>query len=168
MPNLTSQDDKESQQDQPLLFPMTEADIPEIMAIETACYPIPWTQGIFADCLRVGYSCWVYKPRANVLAYLILSIAAEEMHILNLCVHPNEQGKGIGKLLLTQAEWIGTQQQAKMCFLEVRPSNIAAINLYRKKAYKEIGRRKNYYPAKTGREDAIVMCKKISCRKSGL
>ncbi len=144
------------------LIPMTLLDIPEIMAIEERVQMQPWTSGIFKDCLRVGYLCWVCKENnTELVGYLIQSIAAEEMHILNVCIHPNKQRMNLGTLLVQHAESLALRRNTHTSFLEVRPSNIAAIRLYQKLGYEKIGLRKNYYPVEGGREDGIVMSKKL-------
>lgn len=141
------------------LLPMTQADIPQIMAIEVIAYPEPWTEGIFNDCLRVGYSCWSLKQTDtdSLLGYLIITIAADEMHILNICIDPKKQGMKLGTTLLKQAIKLGEAMRITSCFLEVRPSNKTAVYLYLNNNFKKVGVRKNYYPHKKGREDAIVM-----------
>ncbi|CAA6817666.1 MAG: Ribosomal-protein-S18p-alanine acetyltransferase (EC [uncultured Thiotrichaceae bacterium] len=137
------------------------SDIPIVMEIELRAYPHPWTDGIFNDCLRVGYSCWVYEHQDTIIGYLILSLVVDEMHILNICIDPKYQAQGLGKQLLEEAEAIGQEKTAKEVFLEVRPSNTAALLLYQDFGYNQIGLRKNYYPATNGREDAIVMAKTL-------
>ncbi len=141
---------------------MVADDIPEVMAIEKQVQSHPWTKGIFKDCLRVGYLCWVCREEGkNLVGYLIQSIAAEEMHILNVCIHPDKQRMNLGTLLVQQAEEFGQRGSAKTVFLEVRPKNIAAIRLYQKLGYEQVGLRKDYYPADRGREDAVVMKKRL-------
>ena len=141
---------------------MTKDDLPKVMQGECESYPHPWTQKNFEDCLASStYSCWVFESSGNFSGHLILSSSVDEAHILNLCIYPQAQGKGWGRKLLAEAEQIARQQQAKICFLEVRPSNIAGKQLYQSAGYNEIGRRKDYYPATTGREDAVVMAKTL-------
>lgn len=137
--------------------PMTEADLPAIMAIELAAYPFPWTEGILRDCLRVGYNCWVYETAEGIQGYGVMSVAAGEAHILNLCVRPTEQGKGLGKRLLTYIISLARRHGADTLLLEVRPSNLAALGLYRSVGFNEVGTRKGYYPAEQGREDALIL-----------
>ncbi len=147
--------------DIPLIRLMNEADIPDVMAIESRAYPYPWTAGIFADCLRVGYSCWVCREGERLSGYAILSYGAGEAHLLNLCVAPEEQGRGLGAILLRhvirQAERLG----AEAVFLEVRPSNTPALRLYYRAGFNQVGRRKGYYPAEGGREDALVLSRRL-------
>jgi len=141
---------------------MTLNDLPEIMLGELDSYPHPWSEKNFEDCLKNRiYSCWVFERVEEFAGHLVLSASVGEAHILNLCVYPKEQGKGWGRKLLEEAEWIAKQHQAETCFLEVRPSNYAGMKLYQSAGYNEIGLRKNYYPADTGREDAVVMAKAL-------
>jgi len=149
-----------------LLRKMTVDDLDTVLEIEHRAYPFPWTQGIFSDCIRVGYACWLLEretpAQKQTLGYMVLSIAADEMHILNICVDPNLQGQGIGRGLLEDAEKYGERNQASMCFLEVRPSNKTALRLYISRGFNEVGIRKNYYKNNGKREDAIVMAKSLS------
>ncbi|MCK5895463.1 MAG: ribosomal protein S18-alanine N-acetyltransferase [Cocleimonas sp.] len=139
---------------------MVLEDIDHVMQVERLAYPFPWARKLFEDCLnKPSYTCWVFEYEKKFSGYLISSSAAGEAHILNLCVHPTLQGQGWGRKLLTEAEWIAKQHRADTCFLEVRVSNHAAVHLYNTSGYNEIGRRKKYYPATNGREDAIVMAK---------
>lgn len=137
--------------------PMTETDLPEIMQIEVAAYPFPWTEGILRDCLRVGYSCWVYEAEGVIQGYAVMSVAAGEAHILNLCVRPELQGQGLGQKVLTYIVTLARRHGADTLLLEVRPSNLAALKLYRNTGFNEVGTRKGYYPAEQGREDALIL-----------
>jgi ribosomal-protein-alanine N-acetyltransferase len=140
---------------------MDEADISSIMSIETRAYLFPWSVGIFLDCLRVGYKAWVYERNTAIRGYTVMSYGAGEAHLLNLCVAPEWQRHGVGRALLghvlIQAERLGATQ----IFLEVRPSNAIAIKLYQDMYFVEVGRRKGYYPAAEGREDALVLAKPL-------
>lgn len=139
---------------------MTSDDIEEIITIENSVYTHPWTQGIFHDCLKVAYDCYVLKnTQDKIVAYLIISIAANEMHILNICIHPDYQGRHLGSQLVEKCHQLALQKKTKQCFLEVRPSNKIAIKLYTNHGYQQVGIRKNYYPTLEGREDGIVMKK---------
>ncbi|HWP94843.1 MAG TPA: ribosomal protein S18-alanine N-acetyltransferase [Gammaproteobacteria bacterium] len=137
--------------------PMREADIPALMAIERIAYEYPWTEGIFRDCLRVGYSGWVLSDAEGIVGYGLMSIAAGECHILNLCVHPALQGHGHGRHLLRHLLDTARSHGARLALLEVRPSNAPALALYRAFGFNEVGVRKGYYPAATGREDALIL-----------
>jgi ribosomal-protein-alanine N-acetyltransferase len=139
------------------LRPMREDDLDAIMAIERRAYPFPWTHGIFRDCLRAGYPSWVLHLDGAIIGYGVLSIAVGEAHVLNLCIDPDLQGTGHGRRLLRSLLKLARGHGAERVFLEVRPSNPNAIALYHDEGFNEIGRRPRYYPAKQGREDAIVM-----------
>ena len=93
----------------------------------------------------------------DLQAYAILAIGADEAHLLNLCVVPRCQGRGFGRSLLRRMIELARWHHADRIFLEVRPSNPAAIALYASEGFSQIGRRPRYYPAKDGREDALVM-----------
>jgi [ribosomal protein S18]-alanine N-acetyltransferase len=136
---------------------ITLADISAITQIEQATQPIPWTEQIFTDCLKVGYQGWVLALASETVGFVLVSVAAGESHILDIAISPNHQRKGYGKYLMQQLLKELKQQQVMVVFLEVRISNIQAQGLYKKLGFSEIGRRKDYYQAKQGREDAIVM-----------
>ena len=137
--------------------PMHEDDLAEVIAIEEAAYAFPWTAGIFRDCLRVGYSCWVLDVEARVAGYGILSVAAGESHLLNLCIEPDFRRRGFGRQLLAHLTDVARAHRADSMFLEVRPSNGAALDLYRSMGFNEVGMRRAYYPAEKAREDAVIL-----------
>ena len=147
----------------PLLRRMRHDDLDAVMAIELEAYPFPWTVGIFKDCLRVGYSCWLYQDAdtAAVMAYAVMSFAIDECHILNITVDPGLQGRGLGRQLLRELLAMSHMAGAVRALLEVRPSNTPAVHLYRSEGFELIGQRKNYYPADNGREDAYVMARSL-------
>ena len=141
----------------PRLRPLHERDLATLIQIENRAYPFPWTEGIFRDCLRAGYECWVLEDAGQILGYGVLSSAAGEAHLLNVCVNPDWQGRGLGRLLVRRLLDLARWHHAQQVYLEVRPSNPGAIALYVSEGFSEIGRRVSYYPAPAGREDAIVM-----------
>ena len=141
----------------PMLRPMHEDDLGIIMAIETRAYPFPWTAGIFRDCLRSDYPAAVLLHDGQVIGYFLMSLAADEAHVLNVCIAPEQQGQGHGRGLLQAILQVARGRGAQRVFLEVRPSNAHAIALYFDIGFNEIGRRPRYYPATQGREDALVM-----------
>ncbi|PKM02012.1 MAG: ribosomal-protein-alanine N-acetyltransferase [Gammaproteobacteria bacterium HGW-Gammaproteobacteria-7] len=145
----------------PTLRHLRESDIDAVMVVEQSAYEFPWTRGIFVDCLRAGYSCWLLEQDGAILGYTVVSVAADEAHILNLCVAPRFQGRGLSKRLLKRALDTALWYDAQRIFLEVRPSNVPAIALYSNAGFNEIGTRPNYYPARNGREDAIVMAREL-------
>lgn len=135
---------------------MTHADLPKVLEIERKNYQFPWEEDIFTDCFKAGYSCWVCELQDKVLAYSLLSIAVGEAHILNISVDPVEQKQGIGRKMVEHLIEVA-RGRAETVFLEVRPTNTAAIALYEDIGFNEIGIRKGYYPAENGREDAIML-----------
>ena len=144
------------------LRPMREADLDEVMRIEVRAYPFPWTRGIFRDCLHAGYPMWLQERDGEIVGYGVLSIAADEAHVLNLCTAPGNEGQGLGQRMLQALLKIARGHGAQRVFLEVRPSNPRAIELYDRSGFNEIGRRPRYYPAaNNGREDAIVMAMEL-------
>ena len=141
--------------------PMSEEDLEFVMDTEERAYEFPWTKTIVQGCLNVGYCCWVLECDEIIVAHAVMSIAAGEAHILNLCVHPDYQGKGLGRDLLIHCLGLVQEREVDMIFLEVRPTNFSAIKLYLDMGFDEIGARRNYYPAKMGREDALIFAKAI-------
>ena len=140
---------------------MREDDLDAVLEIELRAYPFPWTRGIFHDCLRSDYPARVLLRDGASIAYGMLSIAADEAHLLNLCTAPEAQGHGHGRRLLLALLQLARERGAQRVFLEVRPSNTPAIALYHAEGFNEIGRRPRYYPTKKGREDALVMAKEL-------
>lgn len=143
------------------LRPMTQDDLTAVMTIEERAFPFPWTAGIFQDCIKQGYSCWIYEQGGEIAGYTIVMFVLDEMHLLNICIRPEDHGKGLGSALLKTMERIARGAKVETCFLEVRQSNFSAIRLYLNAGFNEIGVRKGYYPAASGREDAIVMAKTL-------
>ena len=141
--------------------PMSHDDIGQVSDIERRSYDFPWSHGVFRDCLLAGYHCIVLDRDAQVVGYSILSVAAGEAHILNLCVDPNFRQRGYGEKLLDELLERATSIEVHEIVLEVRPSNETAIALYRKKGFRLIARRPAYYQASEGREDAAVLSKRI-------
>lgn len=145
------------QPDEIVIRPMEDDDIPQVLVAERQCYEFPWSAGIFADCLRVGYCCWVLDGGEGLLGHGIMSVAAEESHILNICVIPDARRLGHARTLMNHLLEIARQHGARISYLEVRPSNGGAIELYKTLGFREVGRRTGYYPATVGREDALVL-----------
>jgi [ribosomal protein S18]-alanine N-acetyltransferase len=147
---------------QPLsLRALREDDLDAVMEIELRGYPFPWTRGIFVDCLRAGYPSLALEDDGVLVGYGVLSIAADEGHILNVCVDPRVQSRGLGRYLFRALVTLARQHAAQRVFLEVRPSNTPAVALYHSEGFNEIGRRPRYYPAHHGREDALVMAMEL-------
>ena len=136
---------------------MLESDIPFVLAVESAAYQFPWSEGIFRDCLRVGYSCRVLDIEGDIGGYGIMSMGAGEAHILNVCVRGDFQCRGFGRKILTYLLERARASGMQEAFLEVRPSNSAAIRLYQAVGFESVGVRRGYYQASVGREDASVL-----------
>jgi [ribosomal protein S18]-alanine N-acetyltransferase len=136
---------------------MVATDLNQVLENETRSYEFPWTSGNFSDCLNAGHECWVLLLDGRVIGHGILAVWAGEAHLLNVCVTRDRQGAGHGRALVIHMLDRARSRGADMVFLEVRPSNLVAIELYRSLGFNEIGVRKDYYPARTGHEDAQVM-----------
>ena len=136
--------------------PIQENDIPSVLKIEQASYRFPWSERIFLDCVAAGYHCRVLLKEGDVAGYCIVAHAAEEVHILNICVGPEYRREGCARLLIKNEISIGAESGAKEIYLEVRVSNLGAIGLYKGLGFKKVGVRKDYYPTGSGREDAYV------------
>ncbi|HTL21106.1 MAG TPA: ribosomal protein S18-alanine N-acetyltransferase [Steroidobacteraceae bacterium] len=132
-------------------------DVGEVVGIERSSYQFPWSEGIFRDCLRVGYVCRVVTVSRQVMAYGVMSFGAGEAHILNLCVAEGYRCRGVGRRLLGALIERATAAGMADAFLEVRPSNMAAIRLYLALGFAQVGMRRGYYQAANGREDAAVL-----------
>lgn len=141
--------------------PMRKADLKAVQEIEESAYEFPWEPVTFKDCLKVGYCCWVGEKAGQLAAYGIVTVGAGESHILNICIAPAMQGRGYGRLMLEQLIKVAKGHRAEMMILEVRPSNTRAVNLYLDMGFNEIGTRKGYYPARNGREDALVLARML-------
>ncbi len=136
---------------------MMVSDLDRVLEVEQAAYDIPWSRGVFEDCVSGRNECWVLEHEGALLGHAIISNVLDETHLLNLCVHPAYGRRGLGrsflKFLITRA----TARKSSSFYLEVRVSNTAAIQLYFSEGFNEVGIRPAYYPAKNGREDAMLM-----------
>ncbi len=142
---------------------MQDADLADVLAVERAAYRFPWTGAVFRDCLRVGYGCWLLGYEGRTSGHLILSVVSGEAHVLNLCVHPALQRRGLGRELLAYGLCCAARLGADMVFLEVRPSNRGALALYEATGFSEVGQRPGYYPEYGGRrEDALILARSLT------
>ncbi len=150
----------------PQLRLMRLFDLDQIMAIENVIYPHPWTRGNFEDALKNAYHAWVGEIHGKIIGYFVLAVCVDDLHLLTIGVAKNEQGKGFGGVLLEQAFKLAKLLKIRQFILEVRASNLAAINLYHNFGFSQIGIRRGYYPAENGaREDALVLCRKFPQRQ---
>ncbi|MDR3477932.1 MAG: ribosomal protein S18-alanine N-acetyltransferase [Gammaproteobacteria bacterium] len=138
-----------------------QSDIPQALPIEEATQIAPWSEVAFLRCFEAKYPGWVIEDQGQVVGFVLLSLAVGECHILNLCIHPKAQRRGFGRQLMEYALDWAKEQGAGIVYLEVRRSNLAAILLYQNMHFKQIGERKDYYPAGRGREDALVFARDI-------
>ena len=145
-----------------MLRNMTHEDLSAVSNIERQSYEFPWSHGVFRDCLLAGYQCVVLERNDEVAGYSILSIAAGEAHILNICVHPDFRSMGYGEKLLDDLLFRARSTSVREIFLEVRPSNEHALALYKKKDFHKVADRPAYYQASKGREDASVLVKRLT------
>jgi len=150
----------------PILFKtMGESHLERVFEIEQLAYDYPWTKGIINDCLKTGYIGVVCIIDKQIQGYAIMLRGVDEVHLLNICIHPDFRQQKIATKLLKYMLNISIFMKANNLFLEVRKSNTQAINLYKKNGFKQIGTRKDYYRSKQGREDAITFKKDLSTLK---
>ncbi len=136
---------------------LASEDLPEILEIEEAAHPYPWSEAVFEDCLRAGYYLDGAFVRGELVGFSVVMTVLDEWHLLNLCVDPAMQRRGVGRFLLERVLESARAAAASCLILEVRAGNRAAIALYESSGFADIGHRKAYYPAPNGREDARVM-----------
>ncbi len=140
---------------------MVHEDLGDVADIERRSYDFPWSHGVFRDCLLAGYHCLVLVEDERTVGYGILSVAAGEAHILNLCIDPSYRSRGYGARMLDHMLAVARSAKVTEIFLEVRPSNETAISLYQKKGFRQIASRPSYYQATDGREDAAVLARRL-------
>ncbi len=138
---------------------MMPADIDAVVDAERSCHEFPWTPGNFKDSLDAGYDAWVAREAGRMTGYAVMMRAPDEAHLLNITILPELQRRGRGSALLRHLFDEARRWGATRMLLEVRPGNVSGLALYRRHGFAEIGRRRGYYPAKVGREDAIVMAR---------
>jgi [ribosomal protein S18]-alanine N-acetyltransferase len=140
---------------------MTQLDLESVLEIEHRAYDFPWSEGIFIDCLRIPYVCEVLEEDQRVVGYSVMSLAGDEAHLLNLCLDEPARGRGLGARMLDRLMTRAMREGVRVLYLEVRPSNAPALQLYRRAGFAKIGVRKNYYRAPGGREDALVLARSL-------
>lgn len=139
---------------------MNLEDVPAVLAVEQKAYEFPWTKSLLESAVKSTKYCAVLTDDnndQNIIGHGIISFVVGEVELLNVCINPDYQGKGYGQRLLQHLVDEATAKDNHEMYLEVRTSNMDAIHVYEKFGFNEIGRRKNYYPSKQGREDAILM-----------
>jgi len=143
------------------LLPMSVEHLDAVMAIERRAYEFPWSEANFRDSLRTGYSSWVLLDEEVVQGYALMSMAAGEAQILNICVSPLRRRLGLARQLLEHLLLLARAAQMERMYLEVRPSNTAALKLYAAYGFELVGRRRRYYRSADGNEDALVLARDI-------
>ena len=141
---------------------MCGLDLDNIVKIETESYEFPWLRRTFEDCLTASYECWIgellgREEPDDIVGHGILNVRADEAHLLNICVKKQSQGCGFGRDIVGYLIERAKAKGAKTMFLEVRPSNGIARELYDSVGFRQIGIRKGYYPALEEREDGLVL-----------
>ncbi|MBV1911467.1 MAG: ribosomal protein S18-alanine N-acetyltransferase [Kangiellaceae bacterium] len=132
------------------------SDLSSIVKLENQSYRFPWSEGNLKESFNGNYLIFLmYLPDRNV-GHMILQRAADELHLHNVCVLPEFQRLGIGKLWMQHIERTARKSQSKVIFLEVRKTNTAAIALYLNTGFKQIGERKDYYQSDQGKENGLV------------
>jgi ribosomal-protein-alanine N-acetyltransferase len=142
-------------------FPMNERDLDAVAALESSIQAFPWSRGNFADSFQAGHSVWVCRLGGDLIGFSVIMRVLDEAHLLNLGVCRRYQGQGYGARLLRHVMLNAKQHGANKLFLEVRPSNERAVELYRHFGFQQIGLRRGYYPAEVGREDGLVFDKEL-------
>lgn len=136
---------------------MQTEDLDVIMQIEPIIYSHPWTRGNFNDSLNAGHAAWVMLLDNKIIGYTLMMLVLDEAHLLNISVAAAYQKQGLGRVLLSHMIDRAKESGVLNMFLEVRSSNVPAMALYEKMGFVEISVRRGYYPAKAGREDAVLM-----------
>lgn len=140
---------------------MAAADIELVLQIEQKAFSHPWSRGLYEDALG-RYQCWVLERGDEHVGHAVMQYIVDEAHLLNIVIAVNQQGQGYGQMLLEFVLQQAVKQGSRECYLELRESNYAAYALYERAGFNELGRRANYYPAVSGREDAILMACPLS------
>ena len=143
---------------------MTSADLDLVVANAAKATAFPWSRRNFADSLQAGHECWLAECDGAVTGHGVLASAGDVAELLDVCVLPSAQRRGIGRALvrhlLRRADVLG----ASTVFLEVRVGNAAARGLYASLGFRQVGRRRNYYPAPQAREDALLLERPLGVR----
>ena len=140
---------------------MLSNDLPVVIQIENKGYAFPWYEELFNDCLLAGYDCSVLDLGEKVIGYGIMSISGRVCHVLNLCIDTAFQCRGYGGELFDAMLERAKCLEVDRVVLEVRASNEIALNMYKNRAFNEVGRCLGYYPSIGQREDAVMLMLKV-------
>lgn len=147
---------------------MTPADLHAVLPIEQLAYSHPWTQRNLQDAMGAGNLAQTLWAGDELVGYFVAMPGVDEVHLLNITVAPAWQGRGLARLMLGALGLWAVWQQKPWVWLEVRRSNTRAITVYERHGFKQVGVRKDYYPAtRTSREDAIVMTLALAAPQEG-
>ena len=147
---------------------MTVRDLDAVMAVEIQAYSFPWSRGNFIDSLAAGYLAELLLSAEGLVGYFVAMPGVDELHLLNLTVAPDWQGQGHGRALLAAMQDHARTRELPTLLLEVRESNLRALELYRGQGFAEVGRRRGYYPGAGRREDAVVMSRVLDAAERGV
>lgn len=136
---------------------MRTSDLQEVAQLERSLYVFPWSLGNFRDSVTAGYDCWTVTHGEAVIGYAVLMIAVDEAHLLNFAVSSDWHNQGIGRGFLCHMIEVARLAGCQIVYLEVRPSNLPARHLYKTLGFQQIAIRPDYYPALSGREDALFL-----------
>ena len=136
---------------------LSESDVAVMMAIENSCHSHPMSQKNMLSCFGTRYFNYGLYQADSLIGFYLAEMAGPDFTLMDICIAPEYQGQGYAQQLLQHLIDQATMRNAESLFLEVRASNTAAIKLYEKCGFNEMGIRKNYYPAAQGREDAKLM-----------
>ena len=143
-----------------LIRPASFDDISSIVEIENKTNQMPWSKAQFLSSMEVGHYSVVMHKDSDILGFAIYSPIIPESHLLNIAIDPAYQGKGLGDKLLQQIILQNRTIGVKTIALEVRVSNLPAINLYEKRGFHKDAIRPDYYSG-SPKEDALLMSLKI-------
>lgn len=143
------------------ILSLDEEDMPAVQRIEQAGHIFPWSERVFQDCIQSGYYLDGAFDGQALQGFSVVMPILNEWHLLNLCVDPKRQRRGIGRLLLEYMIEQAGKAEVNSLWLEVREGNAAARQLYAAYGFEQVGVRKAYYPAKQGREDALVLTRTL-------
>ncbi|WP_041542954.1 ribosomal protein S18-alanine N-acetyltransferase [Oceanimonas sp. GK1] len=146
---------------QPECRPLTPADLDAMTALEHSAHVHPWSRGLLAEAFGERYFSGSLWHQGELLGYFIADRVLDESTLMNICVAPRWQGRGLGRQLLEHYFARCRALGLGWLWLEVRASNRSALGLYVATGYEESGRRRNYYPTAEGHEDAVLMQKRL-------
>lgn len=140
------------------IVPMEEGHLDSLAALEALCFPQPWGRGALAEELANGGACFLVCMEGDeVLGYGGMHTALDEAYVDNIAVFPQHRGRGVGAAILAALAAAAQARGGAFLSLEVRPSNQAAVALYKKAGFTEAGRRKNFYARPA--EDGLILTK---------